>query len=40
MNEDAHTHVLTGSISKDCFELAQSGARYRNRFDFIRTKNL
>lgn len=38
MNEDAHIHVLIGSISKHCFQLVESGARYRNCFDFIRTK--
>ena len=40
MNEDAHIRVLIGSVSKHCFQLVESGAWYRNRFDFIRTKNL
>lgn len=38
MNEDAHVRVRIRSISKHRFQLAETGARYRNHFDFIRTK--
>lgn len=34
MNEDAHKPVLIRNTSKHCFQLVESGARYRNGSDF------
>lgn len=34
MNEDAHKPILIRNTSKHCFQLVESGAKYRNDFDF------